>query len=122
MNRIVEGVILFVAIFLILLGAIFLIAAGNQNLITGAVLIVIAAMLMLFVYRSRKVEASKPTLVTQNINVTMSGSGQMEKKELKCRSCGAPLSDENLKVVQGGVIMSCPYCGTISSLEESPKW
>jgi len=118
----VESAILFVAIFLMLLGVIFIIAAGTQNLITGAVLITLSAVLMVFIYRSKKIEASKPTLVTQNFNVTMSGSGQMEKKELKCRSCGAPLSDDNLKVVQGGVIMTCPYCGTISSLEESPKW
>ena len=39
MNRIMESIVLFVAIFLILLGVIFLIAAGTQNLITGAVLV-----------------------------------------------------------------------------------
>ncbi len=117
-----ESVILFVAIFLMLLGVIFLIAAGTQNLITGGALVLMAIVLMVFVYRSKRIEASKPTLVSQNFNVTMSGSGQMEKKELNCRSCGAPLSDNNLKVVQGGVIMTCPYCGTVSSLEESPKW
>ena len=122
MKQLTEGAILFVAIFLMLLGAIFLIAAGTQNLITGAVLVAIAAMLMLFVYRSRKIEAAKPTLVTQNFNVRMEGSGQMEGKELKCRTCGAPLTDRNMKVVEGGVIMTCPYCNTITSLEESPKW
>lgn len=122
MNRVMESAILFVAIFLMLLGVIFLIAAGTQNLITGGAFVLLAVVLMVFVYRSKRIEASKPTLVTQNFNVTMSGSGQMEKKELICRSCGAPLSDNNLKVVQGGVIMECPYCGTISSLEEAPKW
>jgi len=122
LNRVMESVILFVAIFLMLLGVIFLIAAGTQNLITGGALVLLAIVIMVFVYRSKKIEAAKPTLVNQNFNVTMSGSGQMEKKELNCKSCGAPLSDNNLKVVQGGVIMECPYCGTISSLEESPKW
>jgi len=120
LNRVMESVILFVAIFLMLLGVIFLIAAGTH--ITGGALVLMAVVLMVFIYRSKKIEASKPTLVNQNFNVTMSGSGQMEKKELNCKSCGAPLSDNNLKVVQGGVIMTCPYCGTISSLEESPKW
>ncbi len=122
MNRVMESGILFVAIFLMLIGVIFLIAAGTQNLITGGALVLMAIVLMIFVYRSKKIEASKPTLVTQNFNGTMSGSGQMEKQELKCKSCGAPLTDDNLKVVQGGVVMTCPYCGTISSLEESPKW
>jgi len=117
-----ESVILFVAIFLMLLGVIFLIAAGAQNLATGVALVLMAVVLIAFVYRSKRMEASKPTLVTQNFNVTMSGSGQMEKKELMCKSCGAPLADDDLKVVQGGVLLTCPYCGTISSLEESPKW
>jgi hypothetical protein len=122
LKRIMESIVLFVAILLILLGAIFLIAAGTQNLITGAVLVAIAAMLMFFVYRSKKIEAAKPTLVTQNFNIKMEGSGSMEQKELKCRTCGAPLSEKNLKVVEGGVIMACPYCNTVTTLEESPKW
>jgi predicted RNA-binding Zn-ribbon protein involved in translation (DUF1610 family) len=122
LNRIVEGLVLFVAIFLILLGAVFLIASGTNNLITGAVLIIIAAMLLLFIYRSQKIEAAKPTLVTQNFNVKMGGSGELQQKEMKCKSCGATLTDENLKVVEGGVIMKCPYCGTISAIEEAPKW
>ncbi|MDD1772047.1 MAG: hypothetical protein LUQ09_03920 [Methanomassiliicoccales archaeon] len=122
MNRLMEGLVIFVAIVLLLLGAIFLMAASTQDLITGAVLMVIAAMLLLFVYRSQKVEAAKPTLVTQNFNVKMEGTGQTEQNELKCRSCGAPLSEKDLMVAQGAVIVSCPYCKTVTTLEESPKW
>ena len=122
MNRFAQGLVLFVAIFLILLGVIFLVASGTDNLITGAVLVLIAVMLLFFSYRSQKVEAAKPTLVSQNFNVKMEGSGALEQKELKCRSCGAPLSEKNLKVVEGGVVMVCPYCNTVTSLQESPKW
>lgn len=122
MNRIAQGLVLFVAIFLILLGVIFLIASGTDNLITGAVLVLIAVMLLLFSYRSQKIEAAKPTLVSQNFNVKMEGSGALDQKELKCRSCGAPLSEKDLKVVEGGVVMVCPYCNTVTSLQESPKW
>jgi uncharacterized membrane protein YjgN (DUF898 family) len=122
LNRIAQGLVLFVAIFLILLGVIFLIASGVENLITGAVLVLIAVMLLFFAYRSQKIEAAKPTLVTQNFNVKMEGSGALEQKELKCRTCGAPLSEKNLKVVEGGVVMVCPYCNTVTSLQEAPKW
>jgi hypothetical protein len=122
LNRILEGVVLFVAIFLILLGAIFLIASGTQNILTGAVLIAIAAMLMFFVYRSQKIEAAKPTLVSQTFNVKMEGTGQTEQKELKCRNCGASLSEKDLNVVEGAVMMKCPYCGTVAKFEEAPKW
>jgi predicted RNA-binding Zn-ribbon protein involved in translation (DUF1610 family) len=121
-NRVVQGLVLFVAVFLILLGVIFLIASGIENMIIGAVLVLISAMLLLFVYRIQRIEAAKPTLVTQNFDVKMEGSGKLDQKELKCASCGAPLTDKNLKVVEGGVVMVCPYCGTITSLQESPKW
>ena len=123
MNRIAQGLVLFVAMFLILLGAIFLIASSVvENLITGAALVLIAVMLLFFSYRTQKIEAAKPTLITQNFDVRMEGSGTLEQKELKCRTCGAPLSEKNLKVVEGGVVMVCPYCNTVTSLQESPKW
>jgi DNA-directed RNA polymerase subunit RPC12/RpoP len=108
--------------FLILLGVIFLIASRIEDMILGAVLVMIAVMLLLFIYRSQKIEAAKPTLVTQNFDVKMEGSGTMEQKELRCKTCGAPLSEKNLKVVEGGVVMVCPYCNTVTSLQESPKW
>jgi uncharacterized membrane protein len=114
LNRIAQGLVLFVAIFLI--------ASGTDNLITGALLVLIAVLLLFFSYRSQKIEAAKPTLITQNFDVKMEGSGTLDQKELKCRSCGAPLSEKNLKVVEGGVVMVCPYCNTVTSLQESPKW
>jgi predicted RNA-binding Zn-ribbon protein involved in translation (DUF1610 family) len=122
LNKVLMGVVLFLAIFLILLGAIFIIASGMENIVVGAVFVVIAAILLLFVYRSEKIEAAKPTLVNQTFNVQMEGSGQLNQKQLTCKSCGAPLTDKDLKVVQGGVVVHCPYCGTIYALEEAPKW
>lgn len=122
MNRIVSAVALFVAVFLILLGAIFVIASGTENVVVGAVFLVVAALLLYFVYRNEKLEASKPRVISQTYNVQMSGSGQLEQKQLKCRSCGAPLQDKDLTVVKGGVVVKCPYCGSIYALEEAPKW
>lgn len=122
MNKIAYALVLALAIFLILLGGIFIIAGGTDNLLVGAVFIVIAALLFFLAYRSDKMEASKPKLINQTFNVQMSGSGQLEQKQLKCRSCGAPLEDKDLKVVQGGVVVKCPYCGSVYALEEAPKW
>ncbi|MFA5313701.1 MAG: hypothetical protein WC375_10380 [Methanomassiliicoccales archaeon] len=122
MNRILESVVLCFGMFLILLGVVFLIAGGMDNIVTGAVLVVVAAILLLFVYRSQKIEATKPTLVSQTFNVKMEGTGQTEQKELKCRNCGAPLSEKDLTVVEGAVMMKCPYCATVAKFEEAPKW
>ncbi len=122
MNKVLTGAILFLAIFMILLGMIFIIASGIENIATGAVFVVIAVILLIFVYRTTKIEAAKPSVVNQTFQVKMEGSGDLKEKELRCKSCGAPLTDKNLKVIQGGVMMTCPYCGAVSALEEAPKW
>ncbi len=122
MNKVVLGAVVFLAILLLFLGAIFLIAGGLENAATGGVLVLLGAGLLYFVYRQDKIEAAKPTLVSQTFNVKMDGSGTMTERQLKCKSCGAPILDKDLKVIQGGVMMTCPYCGAMSALEEAPRW
>jgi len=122
MNKIAYALVLILAIFMILLGGIFIIAGSIENIATGAVFVIIAALLIFFAYRSDKLEAARPKVVNQTVNVQMGGSGKFEQKQLTCRSCGAPLEDKDLKVVQGGIMVKCPYCGSIYALEEAPKW
>lgn len=123
LNKVLTGAVLFLAIFMVLLGMIFIIAAGTlENVVTGAVFVAIAVILLVFSYRTTKIEAAKPSVVNQTFQVKMEGSGDLKEKELRCKSCGAPLTDKNLKVIQGGVMMTCPYCGAVSALEEAPKW
>jgi predicted RNA-binding Zn-ribbon protein involved in translation (DUF1610 family) len=122
LNKILNAVLVFVAIFLILFGGIFIIASGMENLLVGGVFVLVAAVLLLYVYRSEKIEAARPKVMNQTFNVKMSGSGQLEQKQLTCRSCGAPLADKDLSVVSGVVVVKCPYCGSVYALEEAPKW
>jgi len=122
LGRVASTFLLVIAIFLILLGAIFIIAGSTLNIATGAVFVIIAIVLLVVYYRMEKVAASKPTVVNQTFNVKMEGSGQLTQKQLVCKSCGAPLTDKDLKVVSGGVVVHCPYCGTTYALEEAPKW
>lgn len=122
MNKVAHGAVVFVAIVLILLGAIFVVAGGLENVATGAALAFLGAGLLYYVYRQDKIEAAKPTLVSQTFDVKLGGSGSLRERQLKCGSCGAPLAEKDLKVVQGGVVVSCPYCGAVSAMEEEPKW
>jgi Na+/melibiose symporter-like transporter len=122
LNKILTGALIFLAIFMVLLGMIFVIASGIEYIATGGAFIAIAVILLYFSYRTSKVEAAKPSVVNQTFQVKMEGSGDLKEKELRCKSCGAPLTDKNLKVIQGGVMMTCPYCGAVSALEEAPKW
>ena len=41
---------------------------------------------------------------------------------LKCKSCGGALSPENVKMIAGAPVVTCPYCGTTYQLTEEPKW
>jgi len=122
MNKLVEALLAFVAIVVVLLGAIFIMAGEGADMLTGVVLVVIAVVMFAFIYRVEKISATKPTLVNQTFNVKMDGSGKFEEKEMKCRSCGAPLVDKDLKVVQGGIMVTCSYCGATYAMEEAPKW
>jgi DNA-directed RNA polymerase subunit RPC12/RpoP len=122
MSKIVSAVLLLVAVFLILLGVVFVIAGGTENMVVGGVMILIAVVLILFGYKTEKVKAAQPKLINQTFNVKMEGSGQLTQKQLQCKSCGAPLDDKDLRVISGGIMVACPYCGTKYALEEAPKW
>jgi len=122
MNKLVEGLLVFVAICLVLMGAVFIIASGVEDTVIGVVLALVAVGMFAFVYRLEKMEASKPTVVNQTFNVKMEGSGKLEEKQMTCKSCGAPLGEKDLTVVEGGIMVKCPYCGATHALEEAPKW
>ena len=42
--------------------------------------------------------------------------------QLKCKSCGGALTTDNVKMVAGAPVVTCPYCGTSYQLTEEPKW
>jgi hypothetical protein len=49
-------------------------------------------------------------------------SGEKALKNLKCRDCGAELSDREVGMISGGIIVKCSYCNSVYELEEKPKW
>jgi DNA-directed RNA polymerase subunit RPC12/RpoP len=102
------------------LGAIFIIAGGSDNLLVGGILVGIGLLLFLAVYMMVRAEARRPTHVTQNIQ--MSGAGEFREKAIQCPGCGGNVADKDIKLIDGGLMLSCPYCGKVSALEEQPKW
>lgn len=113
--------LIFVSLFLILLGFVFLMAGGYlENYLTGGIMLLVAFGLLGYIYLNARNEAKRP--VTQEFHVTMGGSGEMKQKQISCRSCGGPIKSENVSVVKGGLMVKCPYCGSTYALEEEPKW
>ena len=56
--------------------------------------------------------------VTLNIDLP----GDVSLETMKCQSCGGTLTMDNIKMVAGAPVVSCPYCNTTYQLTEDPKW
>jgi redox-regulated HSP33 family molecular chaperone len=41
---------------------------------------------------------------------------------MKCKSCGGTITSENIQMVAGAPVVTCPYCHTTYQLTEEPKW
>jgi len=115
-------IILFViAAVLIFFGVIFLLsisANGDMGLVTyAAVFFVIAFLLIFFATRMKK-----PTEETTNVTLNIDLPGGVSMDTIKCTSCGSPLSEKDIKMVNGAPMVTCPSCGTSYQLTEEPKW
>jgi hypothetical protein len=82
---------------------------GSLALVAGIVLVVIAA-------RKTKQETA------QNVTVKVDLPGDTKIEQMKCKSCGGVLSSDNIKLVNGAPMVTCPYCSTVYQLTEEPKW
>jgi hypothetical protein len=115
-------VLMAVGVMLLLLGLIYLLASayGIRYAAIGIGLIAVGIVLIFLSYRLEKAKISQPKLVHQDISVDTSGDIAIER--FKCTSCGNPLKEKDLNMVDGAVVISCPYCGNVYQLEEEPKW
>lgn len=107
----------------ILFGVLFLIAAFDgrpvsqaiSNFIIAAVLIGIGVVIIIAI----KMREPKPKQeIVQKIDV----SGDIAMERLKCKNCGALLDKDSIKLAEGAIVISCPYCGTTYQMVEEPKW
>jgi hypothetical protein len=82
---------------------------GLLALVGGVILLVVAAR------RTRQETA-------QNVTYKVDLPGETKIEEMKCRSCGGTLTADNIKLVNGAPVVTCPYCNSVYSLTEEPKW
>ena len=122
MNKIIAAVVIVFGTGFLGMGALFMIAGGTENLMAGGVMILIGLGMFGFVAYSKKAESNRPQVVQQEFHIQMGGSGEFKTQELKCKSCGGPIKDEDVKVVDGGLAIKCPHCGKLSVMQEQPKW
>jgi len=67
---------------------------------------------------SRRAAAAAGESVTLKVDLP----GNVGMDTLKCRSCGGTLKSENIKMIAGAPVVTCPFCDTTYQLTEEPKW
>lgn len=106
-----------IAGFIAVLGFIFLVGSQGQliRLVIGAALLIAAGAI---VYLTRVQPKTTHTTTVQKIDL----SGDVRLEEIRCRSCNAPLSKDEIAVEAGAIFVHCDHCGATYQFEEEPKW
>jgi hypothetical protein len=111
------------AAILIFFGVLFIWGAFSPQgqtgwIFIGLMTVAIGFGLIWFASRRKPVAAAGGEGVTLNIDLP----GNVNLDTLRCQNCGGALSPENIKMVAGAPVVTCPYCGTTYQLTEEPKW
>jgi len=110
------------AAILIFFGVLFIWGAFGENgnpgwIIVGLISAIIGFVIIFFVTRKKHAPATGEG-VTYQIDLP----GQVNMETIKCQSCGGVLTKNDIKMVAGAPVVTCPYCGTTYQLTEEPKW
>jgi hypothetical protein len=57
-----------------------------------------------------------------NVTLQVDLPANVNLDSFKCQSCGGSLTPDNVKMVAGAPVVTCPYCNTSYQLTEEPKW
>ena len=57
-----------------------------------------------------------------NVTLQVDLPSNVDMEQFKCKSCGGALTMDNVKMVAGAPVVTCPYCNTTYQLSEDPKW
>jgi H+/Cl- antiporter ClcA len=57
-----------------------------------------------------------------NVTLNIDLPSDINLDTLKCKSCGGSLTMDDIQMVAGAPVVSCPYCHTTYQLTEDPKW
>jgi len=89
---------------------------GGTGIVIGVLALLGGIILLVLAARKTKQETA------QNVTVKVDLPGETKIEQMKCRSCGGALSADNIKLVNGAPMVTCPWCNTVYQLTEEPKW
>lgn len=114
-----------IAAILILFGVIFILGAFSPQgqsswIITGIILL--GASFAIIFFATRIHAPSSDAGAAQNVTYQIDLPGNVNMDTIKCKSCGGTLTMNDIKMVAGAPMVTCPYCHTSYQLTEEPKW
>ncbi len=89
---------------------------GGAFMFIGVLMVIGAIVLIVTAVRKSRQETA------QNVTVKVDLPGDTKIEQMKCRSCGGTLTADNIKLVNGAPMVTCPYCNSVYQLTEEPKW
>ncbi len=110
------------AAILIFFGVLFIWSAftpggGNvANLVIGLITVLIGFGLIWFASRRKAAAAG------ENVTYKIDLPANVNMDTMKCKSCGGAIGPDNITMVNGAPVVTCPYCHTTYQLTEDPKW
>jgi len=125
----IVAVILFIAAGgALIFGFLYILGSGAVNnptsFGTGVFLVVVGFVLVglgfgaIWLARRRGAQGAGDQAVTYKIDLP----ANVNMDTIKCKSCGGALAPENIQMVAGAPVVTCPYCHTTYQLTEEPKW
>ena len=107
---------------LIFFGVLFIWGSFSPNGQIGWIFVGIISVIIGFVIIFFATRAGKAAQKEQQVTLKVDLPGDVNLDSLKCKSCGGALSAEDIKMVAGAPVVTCPYCHTTYQLTEEPKW
>lgn len=111
-----------VAAILIFFGVLFIWGAFDPSAPDGWILVGVISvgigLALIWLAGRQKGAAVQQTNVTLQIDLP----ANINVDQLKCQSCGGALTMQNITMVAGAPVVTCPYCNTTYQLTEEPKW
>ena len=89
---------------------------GSVGILLGAIALVGGIIMIVVAARKTKSDTA------QNVTLKVDLPGDTKIEEMKCKSCGGTLTADNIKLVNGAPMVTCPYCNSVYQLTEEPKW
>lgn len=109
----------------IIFGFLFMLSAFDPSAPDSRLFVGLAGLAIgfAFIYAgSRFAAKARQMTAQQNVTLNVDLPGNVKMDTIKCQACGAPLSADDIKIVNGAPMVTCHSCGTAYQITEEPKW